>query len=211
MGFERLILVRHGQTDANVRGALDTRPPGEPLNANGHAQAAALAARLRGKPIIAVYASHATRAQQTAAPLADVLELDVMVLDGIHELSVGDLEGRADVAAREEFYRVYARLKEGDLDASLPGGESASDLRARFVPAVQKVVDAATGDVVLVSHGAAIRLGAAALLGDTAETAYVPNAGLVILRPDGDGGWELEHWDPAPPRHRDVTAGGPIV
>ena len=32
----RLILVRHGQTDANVSRALDSRPPGLPLNALGH-------------------------------------------------------------------------------------------------------------------------------------------------------------------------------
>jgi probable phosphoglycerate mutase len=60
---------------------------------------------------------------------------------------------------------------------------------------------------VLVSHGAAIRLGAAALLGDTAETAYLGNTGVVVLAADGDG-WRLEHWDPAPPRPGDVTAGG---
>ncbi len=59
----------------------------------------------------------------------------------------------------------------------------------------------------LVSHGAAIRLAAAALLGDTAETGYVPNAGLVILTP-ADGRWTLEHWDEASPVVGDVTAGG---
>jgi probable phosphoglycerate mutase len=62
-------------------------------------------------------------------------------------------------------------------------------------------------DVVLVSHGAAIRLAAAALLGDTAETWYVPNTGLVLLRPT-PGGWELEDWDTAEPVAKDVTAGG---
>jgi broad specificity phosphatase PhoE len=60
---------------------------------------------------------------------------------------------------------------------------------------------------VLVSHGAAIRLAAAALLGDTAETWYVPNTGLVVLRPT-PGGWELEDWDTAEPVAKDVTAGG---
>jgi probable phosphoglycerate mutase len=60
---------------------------------------------------------------------------------------------------------------------------------------------------VLVSHGAAIRLAAAALLGETAETFYVPNAGLVVLR-RGAGGWVLESWDRADPVRGDVTAGG---
>jgi probable phosphoglycerate mutase len=60
---------------------------------------------------------------------------------------------------------------------------------------------------VLVSHGAAIRLAAAALLGDTADTRILPNTGVVVLRPDG-GGWELEHWDGAAPIPGDVTGGG---
>jgi len=204
----RLILVRHGQTDANVRGALDSRPPGEPLNERGHAQAQEVGRRLADEEVTAVYASTATRARQTAAPIAAAHGLDVVVLDGVHELFIGEYEGRDDPAAREEFERVYTRLWQGELDARLPGGESGIELRVRFVPAVVKVVEGAQGAVVVVSHGAAIRLGVAALLGDTAETAYIRNAGLVILRPQAAGAWALAHWDPAPPRRRDVTGGG---
>ncbi|OLT12566.1 hypothetical protein BJF78_24300 [Pseudonocardia sp. CNS-139] len=203
----RLVLVRHGQTDSNVVKALDTRPPGAPLNALGLAQADALAERLGAGPVSAVHASVATRARQTATPLAAALRMDVAVVEGVHEVAAGDLEGRSDEAAREEFDRVYGAWWAGDLDARLPGGESANDVRGRFLPALDRVLDGATGDVVLVSHGAAIRLAAAALLGDTAETWYVPNTGLVVLRPVG-AGWELEHWDRAVPVPGDVTAGG---
>ncbi|MCO1657933.1 histidine phosphatase family protein [Pseudonocardia humida] len=220
----RLVLVRHGQTAANVIHALDTRPPGAPLTELGHAQAAALAERLRvdpvvGGPISAVHASTATRAQQTAAPLAAALGLEVQVVDGAHEIFVGDLENRSDVEARERFEEVYAAWGRGDLDAHLPGGESAQELRDRFTAAVEKITGPAAGPVagtvVLVSHGAAIRLGAAALLGDVVETAYLGNTGIVVLSAIGSGdgsgqggGWELVHWDPAPPRPGDVTAGG---
>ena len=74
--------------------------------------------------------------------------------------------------------------------------------------AVEKIVDGVVdGDVLLVSHGAAVRLAAAALLGETAETFYVPNTGLVVLRQEADG-WALESWDTAEPIRGDVTAGG---
>jgi broad specificity phosphatase PhoE len=203
----RLVLARHGQTDANVGRVLDSRPPGSPLNELGLAQAAALGGRLAEEPLTAVHASRATRAQQTAAPVAAAHGLDVEVVDGVHEVFVGDLEGRCDVPAREQFDTIYRAWWQGDLDARLPGGESAHDLRARFLPAVEQITEGARGTVVLVSHGAAIRLAAAALLGDTAETQYVPNTGLVVLRADADG-WALEHWDVAPPLTGDVTAGG---
>ncbi len=203
----RLTLVRHGQTASNVVRALDSRPPGPPLTELGRRQAAALAERLAGDPVTAVYASTAVRAQQTAAPVAAAHRLEVQVIDGVHEVFIGDLENRADVAAREQFEAVYAAWHQGDLDARLPGGESARELRERFVPAVEDLVSAGSGTIVLVSHGAAVRLGAAALLGDTAETAYLANTGIVVLQA-ADGGWRLEHWDPAPPRPGDVTAGG---
>lgn len=203
----RLVLARHGQTDANVRRELDSLPPGAPLNELGLAQAAALAQRLAGEPVSAVHASRATRAQQTAEPLAAALGLPVGIVDGVQEVFVGELEGRCDLEAREHFDEVYQAWWQGELDAHLPGGESARELRARYVPAVEQITGGATGTVVLVSHGAAIRLAAAALLGDTAETKYVPNTGLVVLTPGPDS-WLLEHWDDAVPVPGDVTAGG---
>jgi probable phosphoglycerate mutase len=211
MSRRLLVLVRHGQTSANVVHALDTRPPGAPLTELGHSQAAALAERLKTDPVVgrisAVHASTATRAQQTAAPVAAELGLDVQVVEGAHEIFVGDLENRSDREARERFEEVYAAWQRGDLEARLPGGESARELRERFSEAVAAITASATGSVVLVSHGAAIRLGAAALLGDNAETAYLGNTGVVVLSDDG-AGWQLVHWDPAPPRPGDVTAGG---
>jgi broad specificity phosphatase PhoE len=202
----RLVLARHGQTDANVARALDSKPPGAPLNDLGHAQAAALGGRLAYDGVSAVYASRAIRAQQTAAPIAVAHDLPVTVVDGVHEVFCGDLEGRSDVAAREQFDLTYSAWWRGDLDARLPGGESAHELRERFVPVLSRLTERATRTVVLVSHGAAIRLAAAALLGDTAETRYVPNAGLVVLAAR-DLRWVLEHWDEAAPVVGDVTGG----
>lgn len=206
--MSRLILARHGQTISNVTKALDSRPPGAPLNELGLTQAAALGERLAGERISAVYASEATRAQQTAAPVAAAHGLDVQIVEGVQEVFCGDLEGRSDEHARELFDETYHAWWKGDLDAHLPGGESAHDLRSRYVPVVEAIMIAASASVVLVSHGAAIRLAAAALLGETAETQYVPNTGLVILQGTA-GGWTLEHWDEAPPAPGDVTAGAP--
>lgn len=205
----RLILARHGQTAANVGRVLDSAPPGPPLTELGRAQAAALGSRLAGERIDAVYASVATRAQEAAAPVAAAHGLDVQILDGVHEVFCGDLEGRADDDARERFDAVYDAWLAGDLRAHLPGGESALDLRARFLPAVERVTTGVDGTVVVASHGAAIRLAAAAMLGEAAEGQYVPNTGLVIVTGTTSAGWTLEHWDPATPVVGDVTAGGP--
>jgi broad specificity phosphatase PhoE len=75
----RLVLARHGETSSNVAHRLDSRPPGAPLTERGHAQAAALAEVFAGQPVVAVLSSVAVRAQQTAAPVAAALGLEVQV------------------------------------------------------------------------------------------------------------------------------------
>ena len=204
----KLILARHGRTEGNVIKALDSRPPGMPLDEVGRAQAEDLARRLAVRPVAAVYASRATRAQQTAAPVAAAHDLPVVVLDGVQEADCGELEGATDPASHERFQDVYEAWLNEEFDARLPGGESALEVRARFVAAVEAV--AADDPVVVVSHGAAIRLGVGALLGEGAETRYVPNAGLVVLT-GTPGRWALEHWDGAEPVPGDVTGGGDVI
>lgn len=208
----RLVLARHGRTHSNVTRALDSRPPGAPLDDRGRTQAAALAGRLATEPVSAVYASTALRAQQTAEPVARAHGLPVDIVEGVQEVFCGDLEGRSDAESSRQFDQVYRAWWLGDLGARLPGGDSGTDLRARYLPVVERLTAGTAGTVVLVSHGAAIRLAAAALSGDTAETAYIPNTGLVVFARAGQG-WALEHWDPAPPARADVaradvTAGG---
>jgi broad specificity phosphatase PhoE len=204
----RLILVRHGRTEGNVIRALDSRPPGMPLDEVGRAPAEDLARRLAAEPVAAVYASRATRAQQTAAPVAAAHDLSVVVLDGVQEADCGELEGATDPASHERFQDVYEAWLNDEFDARLPGGESATEVRARFGAAVEGITGLHTGPgtVVVVSHGAAIRLGVGALLGEGAETRYVANAAVVILT-GGPGRWELARWDGAEPVAGDVTGG----
>ena len=112
------------------------------------------------------------------------------MIDGVQEVFCGDLEGRTDHPSREAFEHVYQAWLRGELEAHLPGGESALDLRARFLPAVDAVTAGARDTVVVVSHGAAIRLAVGAMLGESAETRYVPNAGIVVLT-GAAGRWTL--------------------
>ncbi|ONI72667.1 histidine phosphatase family protein [Actinosynnema sp. ALI-1.44] len=200
----RLLLVRHGQTAANLKRALDTSLPGAPLTEEGHQQAADFAATLPDKPV-AVYASQATRAQQTAAPIAAAHGLEVQVVEGVHEVFVGDLEGRTDDAALQEFFEIYLRWTNDDLDARMPGGESGAEIRARFTDAVGLIRDNHRHDhqddedclVVLVSHGGVIRLGAEWLAenvtGQLANVGVLPNTGHVLLEANGDG-WNCIEW-----------------
>jgi broad specificity phosphatase PhoE len=198
----RLVLVRHGQSISNVDRKLDTRPPGRALTELGHEQARTFA-REWTHPIGMVAHSVALRATETAAGIAGELGLGTMTLEGIHEVQVGDIEDRSDDEAHEQFTAVYQRWQEGDLDALLPGGESGTDVLDRYLPVVTQLrmryLDDHDwkGDVVVVSHGAAIRLVGAVLGGIDASFAlenHLANTQSVVLSPITDGRWSCVQW-----------------
>ncbi len=195
----RLVLVRHGQTTANATDVLDTRLPGHPLTEEGHRQAAELAQRLAGEPVVAVYASRALRAQQTARPVAARHRLAVQILDGVHEVFVGDLEGRRGAQAHLTLHELYRAWHAGDLEAARPGGESGKQVLARYLADVAAISSVhRTGTAVLVSHGAATRLAVVALAsnvdGSFAGPRFLANTATVQLEADGTG-WRCLRWD----------------
>ena len=196
----RLLLIRHGETESNVRHVLDSRPPGPSLNEEGVRQARRAAQRLAAEPLAAVYSSVATRARQTAVEIARPHGLEVIVREGVHEVDVGDLEGRSDLPAIEQFLGVYRSWHAGNVDVPVPGGESGRAVLDRFLPVIDKIRadHDDSGTVVLVSHGAAIRLAARTLASNVdsmfADAHMVPNAGAVVLELDG-AGWQCLSWD----------------
>jgi probable phosphoglycerate mutase len=195
----RLVLVRHGQSLGNVAKRLDTRPPGAALTQLGREQARAFARTCERPPALVAH-SVALRACQTASEIGAELGLPIQVLDGIHEVQVGDLENRNDEAA---FDTVYHRWLAGDLDVRLPGGETGQEVLDRYLPVVENLRmrylddDEWTGDIVMVSHGAAIRLAASVLAGvdgSFVRDHHLGNSESVVLVPITDGRWSCVHW-----------------
>ncbi|MGH4006628.1 MAG: histidine phosphatase family protein [Pseudonocardiaceae bacterium] len=198
----RLVMARHGQTTANAEGILDTRLPGHPLTEEGHRQAAELAQRLAGESVVAVYASQALRAQQTAEPVAARHGLTTQVLKGVHEVAVGDLEGRQRPEDHRALHEMYRAWHSGNLQAALPGGESGSEVLDRYLADVATIrASHPGGTAVLVSHGAATRLAIVALAanvdGSFAAPRLLPNAATILLEADGDG-WRCLRWGDIP-------------
>lgn len=197
----RLVLLRHGQSHSNVERCLDTRPPGAPLTPAGSAQARDFA-RGFDRAGMLVH-SVATRAAQTAAVLGEVWGIPPREVEGIHEAQVGDLEMRNDDEAVDAFKRVYERWHSGDLDAALPGGETGAQVLGRYVPVLTDLRmryldnDDWHADIVVVSHGAAIRLAAAKLAGVDGSFVvehHIGNAESVVLAPITDGRWSCVQW-----------------
>lgn len=221
----RLLLIRHGQTPANVRGELDTAAPGPGLTELGRAQAAAVPDALASERIDGIYASRLIRTQQTAAPLARVRgEMHRVVLPGIHEIEAGELEGRTDNDAVRAYIEVIWAWAAGDLEARMPGAENGHEFYGRFDADLARVAAEHDPDatVAVFSHGAAIRVWTAAratnLAPDFPGHQHLENTGVVALNGAPDAGWRVTHWAGEPiggaelndPTAIDVT-GEPLV
>ncbi|MFI6403757.1 histidine phosphatase family protein [Streptomyces sp. NPDC050548] len=195
----RLLLIRHGQTTANVDFVLDTAIPGAELTDLGRRQAAALPEAVADEDIEALYASTLIRTQQTAAPLAAARGLDVRVRDGIRELTAGDLEMLpGDSEPGHEYMRIVFAWAAGDTQLRMPGGENGVEALARYDGVIAEAADSGARTVAMISHGAAIRMWTAARADnvdvDFAAARPLDNTGIVILDGSPADGWKALSW-----------------
>jgi broad specificity phosphatase PhoE len=175
-----LLLVRHGQTDANAQGLLLGRQD-PPLSALGRRQAAALA---RVVPASArIVSSSLRRALETAEAFGRQVDVD----DRWIELDYGTLDGcRPDEVADDVWRRWRA-----DPSFVPGGGESLRSLGERVRAACEEVVaEAAERDVVIVSHVSPIKAAIAWALRVGDEVAwrmFVLDGSIARIRVDSHG------------------------
>src|SRR5262249_6584030 len=155
----RLVLWRHGQTQWNVEGRFQGQSD-IPLDPAGEQQARRAARLLAGLRPDAIVSSDLSRAMATAAPLALLTGLTVTTDKDLRERYGGLWEGLTDAEIRARFPEEHAAWLP-------PEGESSAFVAERAGAALERIAAGMVPGmlVVVVSHGAAIRLGAARLLG----------------------------------------------
>jgi broad specificity phosphatase PhoE len=167
-GGTRLILVRHGQTAWNV-GAGEERFRGRtdlPLDHVGLDQARAVAGRLKGESIAALYASPLLRAQQTVEPLAVELGLRVQPHDGLLDVDYGRFQGLTHSQAASAHAEAYARWRTHPDQVRFPGGESLADVQGRLLVLLDELLASHPDQtLVLVGHQIVNKVLACTLLG----------------------------------------------
>jgi probable phosphoglycerate mutase len=162
-----LIVVRHGQTQANASGLLLGRAD-PPLDASGRAQASAVAAALapipRGTRIIS---SPLRRTRETASIIAreSLVEVDERWI----ELDYGEFEGKPIVEVPSE---TWARWR-SDPEFAPGGGETLHALGDRVARACDELLsDAEERDVVVVTHVSPVKAAVAWALGVGEQIAW---------------------------------------
>jgi probable phosphoglycerate mutase len=160
----QILLIRHGENEYTRTGKLAGLLPGVHLNATGHEQAKALAARLGKLPLKAVYSSPLERALETARPLAQALRLEVQVCKGIREIDFGAWSGKS--LKRLARTRLWPVVQQRPSRMQFPEGETFLAAQARAVEAVEQWARTHPKDLIAaITHSDVIKLVVAHYLG----------------------------------------------
>jgi broad specificity phosphatase PhoE len=150
-------LVRHGETDWNVERRLQGWTD-IPLNATGVRQARATALALADRDIGAVISSDLSRARETAELIAAELGIEVVTDPALRERNYGVAEGQRNSELDLQF---DGRLDErwADPDFTFEGGETRRDVYLRLGAFLTELLTSLPpNEIVLVSHGGALRV-----------------------------------------------------
>jgi broad specificity phosphatase PhoE len=156
-------LVRHAAHD-NVGGFLAGRTPGIRLGADGRAQAARLAQRLKRESFEAIYASPLERAEETAEAISTASRVPVERAAALNEVDFGSWSNKSfDELDRDPAWR---RWNEWRSLARTPAGETMLDVQRRVIDLLLRLRDRKPDAVaVLVSHADVIRAAIGHVLG----------------------------------------------
>ena len=136
--MKKIYLFRHGETDWNKHGISQGHADIE-LNETGLEQAKRNAETLKNFNIQYIYSSPLKRALKTAQILADMINVDIEIVDNLKEGSAGDMTGKTKDKLREVFGEEDYKKYMGEYGADIafatpfPNGESKLDVQNRAI------------------------------------------------------------------------------
>ncbi len=156
MAETTLVLVRHGETVWNIEGRYQGHLD-SPLTEVGQKQVKALAERLRGEALAAIYSSDLERCRLTAQPVVDGLGLELLLDKRLRERNVGIFEGLSHAHAQQQHAEAFHAYRHGASDYVIPQGESTVMLLERALSCLEELAQKHAGErIMVVSHGGTI-------------------------------------------------------
>jgi probable phosphoglycerate mutase len=192
----QLIIVRHGQTEWNIKGIrqghLDS-----PLTGRGLAQAKALGQRLAREKFSVLYSSDLGRAIETAKEIVSVTGHQIVTDARLRERHLGIFQGLNADEINERYPEERRLLRTSGPGYVIPGGESMIQQVERNVAFLDSLAVRHAGEtIVVVTHGGVVS-------GFFRHTLAIPldaprrfefvNAGLNVFAHE-DGNWLLLTW-----------------
>lgn len=189
-----IVLVRHGQSEANGagvwQGRLDSR-----LTARGRREAAAVGERLARLDADLVLCSPLERARHTAAPLGRPPEID----EAWQEMDLGGWEGKSFAEVRRNHAEELLAIRAGDEVPFGGTGETLAGFQSRILDALDGLCQRLEGGsrAIVVTHGGVIDVVVAGIIGrrmDRRSFPIVSNSSMTVVARRHDR-WVLDRFN----------------
>jgi broad specificity phosphatase PhoE len=145
-------------------------------------------------PIDAIYSSPLQRARKTADIIAEALEMHVCFDSRLQEIHAGIFQNRRRSELAEIYPDELARWQSGDLDYTIPGGESRRQRQQRGMAAFHDIASSQHQHVAIVAHGRMLLVTIRALVQDLAGGESHPsleNGSITTLQCNGSRAFKL--------------------
>ncbi len=160
-----LYFLRHGETPYSLTGGYCGDLDSE-LTPQGLKMAEQFATTYAKMPWSAVYVSPMKRTIATAKPLCDAVGLEMQLRDGLKEIKYGQWEGLTVEDVKRDYHDDYVRWLTEPAWNPPTGGETAVQIASRASLVIAEIEQKyASGNVLVVSHKATIRIMLCSLLG----------------------------------------------
>jgi broad specificity phosphatase PhoE len=155
---KKIYLVRHGQTDFNLRGVVQGSGIDAPINDTGRAQAKAFFEVYQNIAFDQVYHTALIRTRQSIESFISK-GIPTTALPELNEISWGDYEGTPMTPEEGEYYKhMLHQWQMGNLDYAIAGGESPNVVAERMRKGIQKILDGPGETILVCMHGRAMRI-----------------------------------------------------
>lgn len=149
--MKQIITIQHTQSEHHVNGMVGSWTDWH-LTEHGRAQAERIARRLLphlGGKTWTLYSSDLLRAQETAAPLAELLGVEPILRTELRERNLGAAVGKS-----VQWLRENLEMQERTVDDRLfRDAESRRDAWRRLQPFFEELMASEEENIILVSHG----------------------------------------------------------
>ncbi|MEH1820417.1 MAG: histidine phosphatase family protein [Nostoc sp.] len=160
-----LYFLRHGQTECSRNnsfcGSIDSE-----LTPEGLEMAKAFASAYSSMDWTAIFCSPMRRTVLTAKPLSEAIGIEPQLRDGLKEINYGKWEGKTPEVISREYHDDYIRWSADPAWNGPTGGEMGVTIASRAIQVIEEIKRLySSGNVLVVSHKATIRIILSSLLG----------------------------------------------
>jgi broad specificity phosphatase PhoE len=156
---KKIYLIRHGQTDFNLKGIVQGSGVDSSLNAKGMAQARAFFEMYKHIAFNKIYTSTLKRTRESVSGFIE-LGIPTESLSGLNEISWGTKEGQPITPEEDQYYHwMLDQWRLGNTHERIEGGESPEDVVKRQKGALTQILAQPNEEQILICmHGRAIRI-----------------------------------------------------